>query len=124
MKIDVLGIYAKATAPREHQRRMAQEVYDAYFFDCRVESGDPATAWFPTFQNPDTPTMTRKLMVFRQNHPPVTGWFNVEFDKTGTTVTNGYAFTGKHEVFGSLPSYGLNLSETSNDDAPTSGWKM
>jgi hypothetical protein len=121
MKTVVEEIYAKVTASRDHKRRMAQEVYDAYEFDCRIESGDPATAWFPTFQNAEVPTMTRKLTVFRDGQEAVTAWFNVEFDKSGTTVVNGYAYVGKLQIFGNLPASSFTLS---HEDAPASGWKM
>ncbi len=126
MKTTVEGIFAKVSASRDYKRRMAQAVYDAYEFNLRVESGDPKTAWFQTFDS-EVPVMTRKIVVFREGEPAVTGWFKVEFDKTGSTVEDAYAYAGKDKQnhIGRLPEgFALSSVTGAEDDAPTTGWKM
>lgn len=125
-KSAVETIFDNVTARRDHRRRIAQMVYDAYEFDRKVESGSPDTAWFSTFDQ-DTPVMARKLVVFGgEGAEPVTGWFKVEFDKGGTTVTDAYAYVGKRDIFGTLPAGFLNNvgADAEQDDRPSTGWKM
>lgn len=122
----VEAIYEKASITREHRRQIAQAIYDVYEFDRKVESGRPETAWMQMFDG-ETPVMVRRLTVFPQTDSGgegKLGWFKVEFDKSGTTVTDAYACIKANEIFGNLPKDLLAEYLSDPITHPANGWKM
>jgi hypothetical protein len=124
MKTVVEDFYAKAAASKDHRRRVAQMVYDAYEFDRKVESDRPETAWLQTFEGGKT-FMVRRLTVFAEGEPAKLGYFKVQFDTTGTTVEDAYAYIPKNDIFGQLPTGFLQtLTLEGGQETPDAGWRM
>jgi hypothetical protein len=97
------------------RRAACQDVYDAFDFGIRVESG-PGNGYFFAMHD-DRPVMARKLVAFPGDGPARPGFFCVEFHEGTTAVKDAFAYHGPRServFFGRLPvEFGVTPPTTS-----------